>query len=263
MKYKKPSRYFKQFIFLLFFSLFFIKTCLLGQTKDTIRVLFVGNSYTYFWNMPQLLSAMAATQHKVIITRKSTAGGAYLKEHWEGKKGLKTRSMIETGNWDIVVIQNNSRSGIDNPADFMEYGKKFIQLVKQKGAQPLLYMTWAREYNPLMQDSIAHSYQRLAGETDTKVVPVGLIWDKARKSRPDLQLFDPDGSHPSPIGVYLIASAFYRVITGQATKTIPERIATVDRDGEELYLSIMSKPNVEFIHDLVDSYLRRNPEITR
>lgn len=223
-----------------------------GQSKDTIKVLFVGNSYTYFWNMPQLVSAMAATQNKVIITRKSTVGGAYLREHWNSERGLKSQEKIKKGHWDFVVIQNNSLSTIQNPEDFKKYGKDFIELVKQTGAIPLLYVTWAREYNPLMQETITKSYKELAAQTNVRAIPVGPVWEKARKLRPDLGLFDPDGSHPSPIGTYLIASVFYRAISGGNTKTIPERIKTTDRDGEELYLSIMSKQNAEFIHQLVD-----------
>lgn len=245
----------RKFILILCCAFLFTTTDSFSQSKDTVRVLFVGNSYTYFWNMPQLLSAMAATQHKVIITRKSTVGGAYLKEHWEGARGLKTRSMIENGKWDYVVIQDNSLSTILNLNDFMEYGKKFVRLVKQYHAQPLLYVTWARQNNPLIQDSITKSYENLGSETKVKTIPVGPIWEEARKKKPELELFDPDGSHPSPIGTYLIASVFYHAITGSPTKPIPERIKTVDKDGEELYLSIMSKTNAEFIHQLVDEYM--------
>lgn len=226
-----------------------------AQSKDTLKVLFVGNSYTYFWNMPLTVSAMAATQGKSIMARKSTAGGAYLMEHWDGKKGLKTREVITHGAWDIVVLQNQSLSTIEKYNRFMEYGKRFIRLVKKSGAVPMLYITWARQYNPLMQKKITKAYKTLADETGVKTVPVGPIWKQVRTLRPDLRLFHADGSHPSNIGSYLIACVFYAMLTGSKTSSLPERITTTDKNGEKLYLSILMKSDADFIHQAVDEYL--------
>jgi len=234
-----------------------------AQSKDTIRVLFVGNSYTFRWNLPQCVNAIAASQHQVIITRQSTVGGAFWKEHWEGKKGktvLKTKEKIQNGNWNIVVLQNNSMSAIERPADFMKYGKEFIHLVEEKGARPLLYITWAREYNPLMQDKITNLYERLAQETKTSFAPVGPIWEKARQLRPDLPLYFADGSHPSPLGTYLIANVFYHVITGRSTATVPTSVTTTDKDGEKLYLLTVTKENADFIHELIDHYFSQESQ---
>lgn len=228
-----------------------------AQSADTTNVLFVGNSYTYFWNLPQTVSAMAASQGQVIVARKSTVGGAFWKEHWEGNRGLKTRDLIINGDWDIVVLQNQSLSTLNNQKDFMEYGKKLINLVKETGAKPLLYITWAREFNPLMQKTITATYKKLAATAGIDYAPVGPDWQKVRQLRPDLQLFDPDGSHPSPIGTYLIASVLYHTITGKPTAPIPERLVIKDKNGEDLYLSIMTKGNADFIQQVVDEYQQK------
>ncbi len=225
-----------------------------AQSKDTLKVLFVGNSYTYFWNMPELVSAMAASQDKIIMTRKSTVGGAYWEEHWNDKRGLKTREKIANGHWDIVVLQNNSMSAIENYNKFLKYGKKLVHLVQQTGAKPMLYLTWAREYNPLMQKQVTKAYTTLAKKTGTTVVPVGLIWKEVRNLRPNFRLFHPDETHPSNIGSYLIASIFYAVFTHDSTSAIPERVTTTDKNGEKLYLAILMKNNAGFIHQVVDEY---------
>ncbi|MEQ8239255.1 MAG: hypothetical protein RIA69_08570 [Cyclobacteriaceae bacterium] len=222
---------------------------------DTLRVLFVGNSYTYFWNLPQTVEAMAISTGIPLTARQSTAGGTNLKQHWLGEEGLKSKSIIEEGDWDIVVLQNHSLSTIDTPDEFTEYGLKFIDLVRSIGAKPILYQTWARAYNPLMQPTITQAYQELGVRAGVEVVPIGELWKKAIALRPDLALYDPDESHPSPIGTYLTATAFYKYLTGNKATTLDKRITDRDRNGQKLYLSIMSEENAVFIQQLVDEFI--------
>lgn len=225
-----------------------------AQQQDTLKVLFVGNSYTYFWNLPQTVTSMAESQHKVIMARKSTEGGTTLKQHWEGDKNLKSRELIKGTSWDVVVIQNHSMSTINDYEEFIEYGQKFIDLVKETGATPLLYMTWAREFNPLMQEKISAGYRDLGARANVQVVPVGEVWAKARQLKPGFRLYDPDESHPSTIGTYLTALVFCQVLTGNKVTGIPHRLSTIDKNGEELFYSIMSKGDAAFMQQLVDSF---------
>ncbi len=76
--------------------------------KDTLRVLFVGNSYTSISNMPHLVSLISDSTKVKLITNKSTAGGATLSDHWNGEKELKTKDVICSGLFDILVIQGHS-----------------------------------------------------------------------------------------------------------------------------------------------------------
>lgn len=226
-----------------------------AQSEDTLRVLFVGNSYTYFWNLPQTVSAMAATKDRVIVARKSTSGGVTWKQHWEGDRGLESRSMITQNDWDVVVLQNHSMSTINAYDDFMEYGGRFVDLVKSQGVKPVLYMTWARAYNPLMQATISKAYETLGDTKDVDVVPVGEIWERSRELRPDLNLYDPDGSHPSTSGTYLTACAFFSYLTRMPASGLPKRISNVDKNGEDMYYAIMSQQDATFLQQLVDNYL--------
>lgn len=231
-----------------------------GQVSDTLRVLFVGNSYTYFWNLPQTVEAMAVSADFPLIARKSTAGGTNWRQHWEGEKGLKSRQLIEQGNWDVVVLQNHSRSTLDSLDQFMEYGEKFINLVKSTGARPVLYETWAREHNPLTQKDINEGYHALAQKHNIEVVHIGELWHYALQQRPGLRLYDPDQSHPSTIGTYLTASAFFTYFTGKRADGLPKRVSTTDRDGELLYLSIMSEEDAEYLQMVVDTMRKEENE---
>lgn len=54
--------------------------------KDTIKVLFVGNSYTYVQNLPQIVSIISDDAKTKLGTRKSTVGEVFLSEHWFSKR---------------------------------------------------------------------------------------------------------------------------------------------------------------------------------
>jgi hypothetical protein len=220
---------------------------------DTTKILFVGNSFTYFYNLPQVVAAMAKTQKDVLITRQSTVGGSNLEQHWKSEKGTKTRALLESGDWDYVVFNNHSLSAISTPEAFMEYSEKFIDLVRKKGAEPIFMMTWAYKSNPLMQTKITEMYQKLAKETKTDYVPCGPLFAEARKWRPDMNLFDDD-KHPSSNGTYLLGLAFYKYFTGKPTADIPKRLWTKDIDGEKLYLLFMAQSDADFLQQLVDDY---------
>lgn len=239
-------------IFLL--AILLLPTSLLGQNKEPIKVLFVGNSYTYFWNLPQQVSAMAASQGIPMITRQSTVGGSNLEEHWNRKRETNSRDLIENGDWDFVVMNNHSMSTIDTPEDFDKYGKLFVDLIKSKGAEPVFYMTWARKWNPLMQETITDGYGKLAKATGSHVVPVGPIWMESISLQPDVNLYFEDGSHPSPEGTYLAALAFFRFFTGESTADISDRLQTIDKDGEKLYLNIIDPNAANFFQQLVDGF---------
>ena len=220
---------------------------------DTVRVLFVGNSFTYFNNLPQMVSAMAASQGLAIFTRQSTVGGSSLEQHWKGEKGANTMAILESAEWDYVVLNNHSLSAIDDPDSFMEYGRKFAERIREKGAKPVFMMTWAYKSNPLMQDKITEMYKRLAAETGSDYVPCGPLFASARQWRPDLELFSDD-KHPSPNGTYLLALAFFKHLSGKTVMGIPERLATKDLFGEKLYLVFMNKDDAKFLQQLTEEF---------
>lgn len=221
--------------------------------KETTKVLFVGNSFTYFHNLSQVVTSMSKTQNIVIETRQSTVGGSDLGQHWKSEKGTQTRKMLEESKWDYVVFNNHSRSALDTPDAFMDYGKKFAELVRQKGAEPIFMMTWAYESNPLMQAEITRMYKKLCEETKSDYVPCGPLFAAARKWRPDLDLFDDD-KHPSSNGTYLLGLAFFKYFTNKSTADIPKRLTTKDINGEKLYLIFMNQNDADFLQQLVDEH---------
>lgn len=229
----------------------FIPITLLSQEKDVKKVLLVGNSFTYFWNMPQMVNAMAQLDNFPMEVRQSTVGGSTWEEHYNEKRGTKTRGLLNSEKWDYVILQDHSLSTIEHLNRFNEYGEKLGDAIKNNGAKPYLMMTWAYLSNPLMQKVISKEYKELAKNMNTEAIPVGEIFMKARELRPDLNFYFDD-KHPSSIGSYLIALVMYKALTGNSVHDTPNRLLSKDKDGEELILSFISNETGTFLRQLVD-----------
>ena len=252
----------KQFFYrfkniLLTISLLFVLTSVnANSNRDTLRVLFVGNSYIYYNNLPQMVSLLSDSLNTKLICKKSTFGGATLGDHWNSRKGLRTREILANEKFDIVIIQDNSMWPLEQGDSVLMYGKLFSDLIKSKNATPYLYNTWSREATPQTQGAIDKVYQELAFQTKAVLVPVGGAWAEAKLQKPATQLYFSDGSHPSPLGTFLIALCFVKKITG----SLPTKFATVYNypaiDNESIRLMQVSENDILFCSRLVNNYLK-------
>ena len=206
------------------------------DSQDTLKVLFVGNSYTYFNNLPHIVSAISDSTNTKLITKKSTVGGVWLREHWHHKRGLQTRQMIEDGNYDVVVLQEYSMGAVNSPDSLYKYVRLFVNLIKSKGAKPFIFQVWAREKVPQYISELNEAYEKTVDENDIPLIPVGKGWNLSRKLRPDAPLFYKDGTHPGDLGTFLTAAIFVGCLTGE----VPEKVYQVptirDPEGEAVQL---------------------------
>lgn len=211
--------------------------CLAQAKKDSLRILFVGNSYTFVSNMPHLVSLISDNTNVKLITSKSTAGGATLSDHWNGTKGLKSKEAIRSGKYDIVVLQDHSMQTIRNKNEFLKYSKKLSDLAKAFGVKPYLYVTWARQKVPQYQEIITKAYKEASKKNDCELIMVGEAWKLARKLRPDIQLFMSDGSHQSDLGAFLTALVFVNNFSGEVPVNLLNNYYQItDTNGEQVVL---------------------------
>ncbi|MGK0240919.1 MAG: hypothetical protein ACI92G_004410, partial [Candidatus Pelagisphaera sp.] len=208
---------------------------------------------------PQTVASFATNRGLSLETRKSTPGGATLEQHWIGKKGsakINSRRQIESGEFDAVVLQEQSLRPIENPDKMMEYALKLSDSVQQKGGQIFLYMTWSREATPETQNQLKESYEAVAKRTGATVAPVGLAWKLARERIPGISLYAADGSHPSRIGSYLAACVIYSTLTGQPCRGLRNVVMSNDQNGESILLTRISKTDAIFLHSVADEIMR-------
>ena len=149
-----------------------------AQQSKTDKVLFVGNSFTFYFNLPLVVESMAAEKEIPLDVFQSTAGGASLKDHWNGNKKLFTRSLMQKKSFSKVVLQDYSTNPVMKTEESMRFFKKFITLLNKKDVEIYLYGTWPV---PLMDgkkypgiDPIQEALKPLESKNIT-IVPLSLI----------------------------------------------------------------------------------------
>jgi len=236
-----------------------------GQTPvaPRERILFIGNSYTYFNNLPAVLEQFAnKSQPGSLEAKMVVAGGATLKSLWDEGEALKA---IRKGGWTYVVLQEQSTLGaggqengipkINDPGVFFEYARRFDAEIREAGAKTAFYLTWARRDSPQNQAKLTAAYTSVAKELGAVLVPVGLAWERSIAEKPTLVLHQIDNSHPTTAGTYLAASVFYAVLLRRDPSGLPGRVAgkPVSMDGRVLEAEsggVFSSPATVALMDL-------------
>ncbi|MBN3760563.1 SGNH/GDSL hydrolase family protein [Burkholderia sp. Ac-20365] len=180
--------------------------------SSEFRILFVGNSYTTRNDMPKMLARLlqASIPGMQVEADVLAFGGASLAAHWN--RG-EVQKRLAAQKWNAVVLQDQSTRPLRALKSMQEYARRFVDEIQISGAKPYLYMTWARKNDPESQAKFVTAFQGLAKVTGAKVIPVGLAWDQFRRLRPEIDLYEADGSHPSVIGSYLAACTHFFSLT--------------------------------------------------
>ena len=210
----------------------------------TTRILFLGNSYTYFNDLPAIVSELAKAGHQCTVeTRMVAPGGKTLKDHWESSA---SHQELESQAWDFVVLQDQSTLGVNlyfegqtrvgSDEKFRPYAERWANEIRKHHATPVFYLTWARKATPIDQAALNYAYIRAARATHSLVAPVGLAWARVRQTDPGIDLFFRDGAHPSAAGSYLAACAIYATVFRASPVNLPARITgiPVNLETEEL-----------------------------
>lgn len=208
------------------FGLFLLTLPFLLQAQATKRALFIGNSYTYYNSLPEIVSDIAHSAGDTLIVFSSTPGGYTLANHLSN---TATMNYIAQGGWDFVVLQEQSQMPAfplaQVEAETFPYAAQLNDsiLYHNPCAETVLYMTWGRQngdsqncanWPPVctyegMDDLLQERYMMMADLNEALVSPVSAVWRNVRELHPDIQLYASDGSHPSPTGSYLAAMCFY------------------------------------------------------
>ncbi len=197
--------------------------------RPGLRVLFVGNSFTFRNEMPELVHKLADADggRARIFAVSYTAGGWTLRKasRDDGLTGL-----LRDVRWDVVVLQEQSRlpslSAMRRREETYPYARALDAKIVRVGARTMLFMTWgyAAGDDPgvpgdsfgAMQSRLQDGYSELATElsASVSVAPVGVAWAEAVRRHPEVGLWAGDGQHPSRLGSYLTACVFYAVLGG-------------------------------------------------
>ena len=175
----------------------------------TVRMLFIGNSFTTRNDLPGMLSTIAKAGKGITVeSQVISAGGASLRRHWNAGAA----QTITDGKWDYVVFQEQSTLPVKNSKRFHENVREFVPAAKDGGAIMVLFMTWARKHEPENQKLLTDGYNEIGQELAATVVPVGTAWQKLLGNHDEPVLHAEDNSHPTLAGSYLAACVFYATL---------------------------------------------------
>lgn len=193
-------------------------------TATVYNALFLGNSYTYFNDLPGMVSTFAAHAGITVQVDSATGGGATLAALYQF---APAKTKLAHGGWTHVVLQGQSMETAYGPTYFLEYCQKFAVQLKAVGAIPVWYATWPRKPgDAIYLDNkaggsaaayakiIAKVYQQAADSYGGVRIAVPEAWAQVLAEHPTLNLYHDDGSHPLPAGTYLVACLFAATVFG-------------------------------------------------
>ena len=209
-----------KYILLIFVIIWSVNVNGQGETR---KVLFLGNSYTYENNLPDLVSQLALSSNDILIYDSNLIGGYTLQEHFESSVSL---NKVLSDEWDYIVLQEQSQlPSFISPIAFMDGFSSLKNYIKQNKpcTQITSFMTWGYQngdtqncpINPGvctydgMQNLLSDRYMSMSDLYESEVTPVGIVWRYIKENHPSINLYQTDGSHPSVAGSYIAACCFY------------------------------------------------------
>ena len=228
--------------------------------SQTYDILFIGNSYTYYNDLPEMISNIANDFGDVINHDQSTPGGTSLYAHSQNQT---TINKINQQSWDYVVLQDQSQRPSLSPsyvaASVYPYASQLVGLIDSNNicSEPIFYMTWGRKYGdqtncnnypPVctflgMQERLRESYLSMGIDNQATVSPVGISFKNSIALDSTIDLYSPDHSHPSIYGSYLAACTFYSTIFKKSSVGCSYKPSAIS-NSEALFLQQVASSTV-------------------
>lgn len=227
-----------------------------ADAPRVMRVLFVGNSYTYVNDLPAIVAALAADGTMRVAAESATAGGATLADHLSSTGAVDA---IRRGGWDVVVLQGQSVEPLYDLDGFLAASAGLAAEIRGAGAETLFFETWARRAGSdvyaeswsggtpaAMQAGLRAAYRAAADAASGRSAPVGDAWEASLSAQPGLALHADDGSHPSLAGSYLAACVFLGVLTGRDPRTAAGDVVAGLAPGDAASLRVVAARTLGF-----------------
>ena len=255
---------FKTIIICLLFSNFLISQELITENRKSnpVTILFVGNSYIYYGDslhnhFKRMVEEYLTDYDGGASVKSATIGGSRLKHH-DVERLIKPKAISSVKHFDLVILQGGSGETKNEASrkEFSYFAKKHIDIVKENNSEAALYMTHAfvkphEDYIENQIKVIEETYTKAGKDNQVLVIPVGIAFDLAYKTKPNIQLHKSDGTHPNLLGTYLAACTVFASIYDKSPIGI-----------EYDYYGAISKKDRDFLqkiaHQATSTYLNKN-----
>lgn len=209
------------------------------RAEEALSVLFVGNSYTFVNDLPQVFRevvAGAGRPEPTVVCR--ALGGKTL--GWYCTDAELAAKL--DARYDVAVLQEQSMVPAIAEVDeklrqgFLLSSRLLAEQVRLRspGVRIVFFQTWARaswlwkddrmdlragRTADEMQDRLTRWYAEAARVSGGTVAPVGEAWRANRRVKRPVELHGEDGSHPAWAGTYLAALVLAKTVYGPELKT--------------------------------------------
>lgn len=209
--------------------------------RDTVKMLFLGNSYTYYHTYPMIFKEIAWHEGHYADCNIFISGGYTMKAHLANKYSTE---QVDKGGYDYVMLQDQSiQPTLNGTADDYGAAEQMTKMVNRvrassPSANVCLEITWGRKFGnnnfgkkyehliakypqfyadyDAMQNRLIEVVTAEAEQNNAKITPVGYAWQIVMHERPDINLYHTDNHHQSYAGSYLSAAVAYLTVYGEA-----------------------------------------------
>ena len=199
--------------------------------QQSVKVLFIGNSFTYVHDLPGTFKALSNAAGKTVTVDDYTVGGA----QFAGNSGLANTAAVYTKIhsqvWDYVVLQDNQGAfaGYQNQVSSTNMTANIRLRDSVKAIHPCSSVIWFCGWGPvggvfsgdnttLELNRIDSNYQYMQNMYASKkeiMAPFGKAWNASMAAMPSINLYESDNCHPGMAGQLLNASVLYTTIFKQ------------------------------------------------
>ncbi len=185
-----------------------------------MRILFIGNSHTYFNDMPyQFAELMRAAGNPTEVTMLSR-GGQSLQGHL---KNEQTRFNIRYGGYDFVVMQEVT-SDFPEKEEYAAWVAQMKALCDEAHVPCGLYMNFESPKDTPKLDYLRTGVLHACEQLHLPCARVGEAFAKANATLPNVDLYFTDRHHASAVGSYLIALTIAHDLFGIDVRGLPAAV---------------------------------------
>ena len=170
-----------------------------------MRTLFIGNSHTYFNDMPKMFKDICHEHGIAMQVTMLTKGGEGLDYHADNQQ---TRFNILYGDYDYIILQHVAHP-MGELSVMEEAADKIMSWINKTESKACYFMTWTENDNESFQSEMAGRYRYLADKHNCLLAPVGEKWWEYIHSHPEADLYAEDGRHASEKGSRFVAETIF------------------------------------------------------
>lgn len=207
-----------------------------GIEKDSLSILFIGNSHFEYSQILNKVRLLAAASGRFVYADGRIELGWRLTDH---STDNETATKIGSRDWDYVILQGVGPV-LAYPDSFPDY--RIYEAMEQLQEQILLSndsckimfcmpwayedgMTWYQEWTDSYVDMQYKNYQNTISyceQLGLMIAPVGWAWNTVLRDKnyPLHYLHLTDYSHPNAKGSYLMACVFFSAIYVESTEDL-------------------------------------------